>query len=107
MLKTPSELAAELAARIKLRRLALGWRQDDTARRAGIALRTWQRLESSGQASIEDLIRASTALRCEGALDGLFPEPAARTLDELLERERLGSSARSPQRLRAPRAPSS
>lgn len=103
MLKTSRELLQELAARVKARRLALGWLQDDTARRAGVPLRTWQRLENEGQASIEDLVKAAFALRCEEGLAALFPEPAATSLDELLKREMAEGARRPAGRRRAPR----
>jgi hypothetical protein len=41
-------------------------------------------MEASGGASIEDLIRAAIALRCEEAFRDLFAPPPARSLDELL-----------------------
>ena len=100
-MKAASELLDEVAGRIKARRLALGWPQVETARRAGVALRTWQRLESHGHASIEDLVKAAVALRCEEGLAGLFPRQHATSLDELLRRE----ATVRPGRRRAPRGP--
>jgi len=101
MLKTAPELASDLGARIRGRRLGLGWSQTEAAIRAGVAYRTWRRLESEGKASIDDLIRAALALRCEQGLEALFPEPAAKSMDELLARQavpraRLRASPRKP-----------
>jgi transcriptional regulator with XRE-family HTH domain len=87
MLKTSSELVEELASRIRVRRLAMGLPQQEAAQRSGIAYRTWRRLETEGKASIEDLIKAAIALRCEEALEALFPAPSATSLDELLKRQ--------------------
>jgi transcriptional regulator with XRE-family HTH domain len=87
MLKTSAELVQELAGRVKVRRLAMGLPQQEAAQRSGIAYRTWRRLETEGKASIEDLIKAAIALRCEEALTALFPEPAAASLDDLLKRQ--------------------
>ena len=87
MLKTSVELVQELAGRIKVRRLAMGLPQQEAAQRSGVAYRTWRRLETEGKASIEDLIKAAIALRCEEALTALFPEPAAASLDDLLKRQ--------------------
>jgi transcriptional regulator with XRE-family HTH domain len=103
MLKTTTELLQELGARIKTRRLALGWLQPDTARRAGVSLRTWQRLENEGLASIRDLARAAIALRCEEGLADLFPEPPAASLDDLLRREATGGPGGRLPRQRGPR----
>jgi len=93
MMKTVPELMRDLAGRIRARRLGLGWPQVEAASRAGVAYRTWRRLETAGEASIEDLVKAAVALRCEDGLSALFPEPAATTLDELLARQ---AAARSP-----------
>lgn len=65
----------------------LGWTQLEAASRAGISYRPWRRLKSQGKASIEDLVRAAFALRCEADLEALFPEPPARSMDELLARQ--------------------
>jgi len=101
MLKTAPELATDLGARIRARRLGLGWSQTEAAARAGVAYRTWRRLESEGRASIDDLVRAALALRCEQGLEALFPEPAAASIDDLLARQaatrsRLRASPRKP-----------
>ena len=100
MFKTPSDILQELASRVRSRRLALGWSQIEAAQRAGVAYRTWRRLETEGRASLEDLVRAAIALRCEEALEELFPLPAASSLDELLARQGAATRAR---RVRAPR----
>lgn len=101
MLKTASELVQELADRIRVRRLALGLPQQEAAQRSGVAYRTWRRLETQGKASIEDLIKAAIALRCEEALAGLFPEPAAASLDDLLRSQARGQSGRKTARTHA------
>jgi transcriptional regulator with XRE-family HTH domain len=82
---------SQLGDQIRTRRLAMGLTQLDAAGRAGVAYRTWRRLEKDGSASIEDLVRAAIALRCEPGLDGLFPEPAASNMDELLVMQRLAA----------------
>jgi transcriptional regulator with XRE-family HTH domain len=93
----PSKLS-QLAQQVRTRRLALNLTQTEAAGRAGVAYRTWRRMEKDGSASIEDLVRAAIALRCEQGLDALFPEPVASTMDELLERQR---EAAKPKRRRA------
>jgi transcriptional regulator with XRE-family HTH domain len=88
MLKTFTELLQELGQRIGARRKALGWTQQAAAERSGVNYRTWRRLEGMGQASIEDLVKAAVALRCEEGLEALFPVPAASSLDELLRQQK-------------------
>ncbi|WP_374942969.1 XRE family transcriptional regulator [Sphingomonas sp.] len=102
MLETPVEFAVMLGQRIKARRLAMSFTQADAAARAGVAYRTWRRLESEGKASIEDLARAAIALRCERDLAALFPEPAATSMDALLQQQRAAQAAAPKRRLRAP-----
>jgi len=105
MLKTPLEIRHALAERLKARRIALGWTQQVAAQRAGIAYRTWRRLENEGKASLEDVIKAGVALRCEGGFEALFPQPAASSLDDLLKHQR--ATAALPVRVRARRSPQS
>lgn len=99
MLKTPLEIQHTLAARLKARRVALGWTQQDAAQRAGIAYRTWRRLENEGKASLEDVIKSAVALRCESGLEALFPQPAATSLDDLLKHQ--AATSAPPIRVRA------
>ncbi|WP_121120149.1 helix-turn-helix domain-containing protein [Croceibacterium ferulae] len=87
MLHLPSEIIADLGQRIKARRLGLGYTQAAAAERAGVAYRTWRRLEGEGKASIEDLVRAAVALRCEEGVAGVFPPVAASSMDELLRQQ--------------------
>lgn len=82
----PSQLST-LGQKLKARRLAMNLSQQAAAERAGVGYRTWRRMEREGKASIEDLVRAAIALRCEQGIAALFPEPAARSMDELLARQ--------------------
>jgi len=87
-----------LGKRIKARRLALDLTQQAASAKAGVAHRTWRRMEAEGRASIEDLARAAIALRCDEGIVALFPEIAATSMDELLAQQR---QAAKPQRKRA------
>ncbi len=80
--------------------MGLQWSQEEAAKRAGMGLRTWQRMEAAGPSLVENLINAAVALRCEAGLSGLFPAPAASSLDELLRRQ---ADAAAPKRKRAVR----
>jgi len=94
MLKPYAELLQELGQRIGARRKTMGWTQQAAAERSGVNYRTWRRLEGQGQASIEDLVKAAVALRCEEGLELLFPAPAASNLDALLRQQK--AQARRP-----------
>jgi len=91
-----------IGQRIRRRRLAMDYTQVDAAARAGVSYRTWRRLEAEGRASIEDLVRAAVALRCEDELATLFPEPAATSMDELLRQQKAAAAVEPKRRLRAP-----
>jgi transcriptional regulator with XRE-family HTH domain len=98
MILTINEQLDALGQRIKTRRIALNYTQQIAAERAGVAYRTWRRMETDGSASIDDLIRAAYALRCEDGIEVLFPEPVARSMDELLEMQRLAAKKKVRQR---------
>lgn len=99
MILTLKDQLDALGARIRTRRIALNFTQQIAAERAGIAYRTWRRMENEGKASIEDLVRASLALRCEEGVEALFPEPIARSMDELLEMQRRAARKKVRQRV--------
>ena len=99
---TITERTAAIGQQIRRRRLAMGYTQVDAAVRAGVAYRTWRRLEAEGKASIKDLVRAAVALRCEDELATLFPEPAATSMDELLRQQKAAAAAEPRRRLRPP-----
>lgn len=102
MLETPQELRLRLGAAIRARRIGEGLSQQVAALRAGMSPRTWRRLETEGQATIANLVSAAIALRCEDGLSQLFPQPAARNLDDLLQRQ--AASAKLRPRQRAPKS---
>jgi transcriptional regulator with XRE-family HTH domain len=100
MLKTPRELLRELGEAVRARRIGQGWSQSEAAARAGLGVRTWRRLEIDGQATIETLVNAAIALRCEEGLSQLFPAPAASSLDELLKQQEAAAKPAPRQRAR-------
>jgi transcriptional regulator with XRE-family HTH domain len=89
MIFTPTELAQQLGAHVRARRIAFNITQADAAKRSGVSYATWRRLEASGSASIEDLARATILLRCEGDLQSLFSLPTATSMDELIKAQTL------------------
>lgn len=104
MIKTAAELLTELGEAIRARRVALNWSQEEAALRAGMGVRTLRRMERGGQATIENLINAAIALRCDDKLGELFPLPPARSMDELLQQQRDAARLKGPRRVRAGKA---
>ncbi len=87
----PEDLAQSLAARCRELRLMQGWKQATLSKRSGVSLSSLRRFETSGQASLKNLLRLAFALgRLDDFADLLEPPPA-RSLDEL---QRLRETAR-------------
>jgi transcriptional regulator with XRE-family HTH domain len=99
MLKTPLELQADLGKAIRTRRVLKGLSQSEAAKRVGVGLSTWKRMEAGRGGQIENLINAAIALRCEECLAELFPAPAASSIEELLARQ-AAAAPKLPQRVR-------
>jgi transcriptional regulator with XRE-family HTH domain len=99
---SPPLILTALGDRIRQRRVAMGLTQQFAAAKSGVSYRTWRRMEKDGSASIEDMVRAAIALRCDAELEDLFPMSAATSMDELLEQQR--QEAKSQARSRARRA---
>lgn len=79
------EIAAELAARVKARRLSLNLSLEGMSQRSGVALGTLKKFERTGQISLLSFIRLAVALRDEAALEGLLQPPEYASLDEVLQ----------------------
>lgn len=101
MLKTPSELLQGLGQAIRSRRIGYQLSQEEAAKRAGMSLSTWKRMEAQGPSSVAHLIDAAITLRCEDGLGQLFPPLAASSMDELLKQQAVAASHKP--RQRAPR----
>ncbi|MBI3534243.1 MAG: helix-turn-helix transcriptional regulator [Deltaproteobacteria bacterium] len=80
------EIAKALAQRLRAHRLTKNLKQGDLAARAGISVGTVKNLESSGQASIETLIRIVIALDLTQDLNTLF-ETKARSIAQMEQME--------------------
>ena len=92
------EALQALGARARALRLSRELGQEELAARAGVGVATVRRFESTGVASIENVLRIARALHAEGAFDGLFAAPAFASLDEALARPALAKRKRAPRR---------
>ncbi len=83
----PSEdISAEIAIRLRNRRLAQNLTLEGLAHRSGVPLGTLKKFERSGQISLVSFIRLVIALKDEAALEKLLLEQEFETLDEILQR---------------------
>ena len=76
----------ELGRRARELRILRDLRQGELAARAGLAPGTVLRVERTGRASVENVLRIATVLGAEESFDKLFELPKYRTLDEALAR---------------------
>ncbi len=83
---TPDEVAEGLAERFKSLRLMQGFKRQTLAARAGVALSSLKRFETTGKASVELVLRLAFAL---GRLDefvAILQPPPAQSLADIEQR---------------------
>lgn len=93
---SPQMHEQELGTRLEQLRLSRNITQTDLARDAGISERTLRRLESGAGGTLDSLFRVLSALRLDGNLDLLIPNPDIRPIERVhtkgRERQRSSSS---------------
>lgn len=72
ILKTPTEIMTDLAYRIKAKRLELNLTQEGICSRSGVSLGSLKRFESTGQISLESLLKLAHAVGALSEFDTLF-----------------------------------
>lgn len=80
----PAELAMQIAARVKTRRLELNLTQEGLASRAGIKFATYRRFEQTGEISLRGLLQIGFALNALAEFDTLFAQKQYQSLDDVL-----------------------
>ena len=97
-LKSAPEVAAELAARIRARRLQRAWTQAEMARRAGIKEATYVRFERTGKISLLRLLKVLDLLGLMDEFDriGLERDYTGLTLEDVVKPERKRGSRKRP-----------
>ncbi len=82
------DIAAEIAIRLRNRRLAKNLTLEGLARRSGVPLGTLKKFERTGQIALVSFIRLAITLKDEAALENLLLEQKFETLDEILQSEK-------------------
>lgn len=84
---TPKDIALQIAARVKTRRLELNLTQEGLAARAGIKFATYRRFEQTGEISLKGLLQVGFALNTLSEFDSLFAQKQYQTLDDVLKEQ--------------------
>ena len=82
-LKTETEIANEIADRIRTTRVLHKLTQNDVSRRSGVSLASYQRFEQTGRIELLSLIKVAQTLYLENDFDQLFNQPKHMTLDDV------------------------
>lgn len=82
-LRTPTDVASDLASRVRALRLARNWKRDTLAARAGVSAASLKRFERTGKVSLEALLKLCDALERLDELDRILQPAAVRSMKEL------------------------
>jgi len=85
--KTPSELAAELATRVRARRKELGLSQEKLAYKSQVSLGSIKRFESKHEISLLSLLRIATALNAEDDFETLFSRRQYLSIQDVIDEQ--------------------
>lgn len=86
-ISTPNEIAKQIAAKVKARRLELNLTQEGIAARAGIKFATYRRFEQTGEISLKGLLQIGFALNALSDFDALFAQRQYQSLDNVLNEQ--------------------
>lgn len=86
-LSTPGDVALQIAARVKARRLELNLTQEGLAARAGVKFATYRRFEQTGEISLKGLLQIGFALNALSEFDALFNRKQYQSLDDVLNEQ--------------------
>ncbi|MFK5976473.1 MAG: helix-turn-helix transcriptional regulator [Sulfurovum sp.] len=83
--KNPSDIMQELKAKLRKRRKDLGYTQKILSTRSGVSLGSLKRFESSGEISLDSLLRLALVLECLEDFEGICEEreKIPRSMEEL------------------------
>ena len=84
---TPNDVAKQIAARVKARRLELNLTQEGMAARAGLKFATYRRFEQTGEISLKGLLQIGFALNVLSEFDALFAQKQYQSLDDVLNEQ--------------------
>lgn len=97
-LKSTQEVAADLASRVRERRLQRGWTQDEMALRSGMKTPTYVLFERTGRIALARLLKIFEVLDWLDVFDqiGRAQDLTGLSLDDLAQPERKRGRRKSP-----------
>lgn len=88
-ISSPNDVAKQIAARVKTRRLELNLTQEGLAARSGMKFATYRRFEQTGEISLRGLLQIGFALNALSDFDALFAHKQYQSLDDVLSEQDL------------------
>lgn len=86
-ISSPNEVALQIAARVRARRLELDLTQEGLAARAGVKFATYRRFEQTGEISLRGLLQIGFALDALLGFDALFAQKQYQSIDDVLNEQ--------------------
>ena len=83
----PSEVALQIATRVRARRLELNLTQEGMAARSGLKFATCRRFEQTGEISLKGVLQIGFALNALSEFDALFAQKQYQSLDDVLNEQ--------------------
>lgn len=83
-MSNPNEIARQIAARVRERRLELDLTQEGMAARSGVKFATYRRFEQTGEISLKGLLQIGFALNVLSDFDTLFSHRQYQSLNDVL-----------------------
>lgn len=81
----PGDVAVQIAARVRARRLEMNLTQEGLATRAGVKFATYRRFEQTGEISLRGLLQIGFALNALSDFDTLFTQKQYQSLEDVLK----------------------
>ncbi|MEF9921327.1 MAG: helix-turn-helix transcriptional regulator [Anaerovoracaceae bacterium] len=87
LVKTPSKIEYEIKENVKLRRKEAKLSQRGLSEKSGVSLGSIKRFETTGQISLEALIKIGIVLQYEDDFSQLFAKKIYRSIEEIIDEQ--------------------
>ena len=87
-LMNSKEIISSMAKKVKTKRIALNYTQEDFSKKSGVALSTYRTFEKSGKGSFENFIAIITALGSVSELERLLPQTSFSPMAEFNKKKK-------------------